>query len=162
MKAVVYISKAMPDFKLSEIISMLENAKQFNKKEDITGCILYHKKTFIQIIEGEAEKIDALYYRIKKDQRHERVTTLYDGPLEKRLFGQWSMVFYEFSGDRASLHYKRLLFENYIESATISASNQRVFRVFRLSSEKLLQTDFKDLFEVVEIIFPDREGQTRS
>lgn len=161
MKAVVYISKARPDFKLSGVISMLEKAKQFNKQEGITGCILYHKDTFIQLIEGEAGAIDALYDRIKQDVRHERVTTLYYGTIGERLFEQWSMVFYEFSGDQESLNYKRLLFENYLDSAEISENNEEVFHVFRISSEKLLQADFRDLFEVVELIFPDREGLKR-
>lgn len=154
MHAILYISQAIPKLTLSEIIRMLEQAKQFNRSHEISGCILYHKQTFIQLIEGRKEEICRLYDRIRNDTRHKRVTTLFDGPIKDRVFSRWAMIFYEFSGGVASLNYKRLLFETYLEEARLQQGNDEVYYSFCESSSILLRDGFQDIFDVVEELYP--------
>lgn len=114
---VIYQSKARENFTISEIEKMLIKAKAFNSKNEITGCILYCQNRFIQIIEGEKEKIDNLYDKIKSDSRHYKVTTLFHEATEESLWDDWSMAFYKFSGDSVKDQHNRMLLEVYFDHA---------------------------------------------
>jgi hypothetical protein len=55
--------------------------------------LLYRSGYFIQALEGDAERVRALYDKIAKDPRHRNVLMVYNKPIEKRTFGSWSMGF---------------------------------------------------------------------
>ncbi len=79
---------------LSEI---LEPARKANIKKNITGCLLYHDKIFLQLLEGEESKVNALLKNIEKDNRHKDVTIIYEEEIKDRFFPNWSMAFHELS-----------------------------------------------------------------
>ena len=47
----------------------------------------------MQVLEGEAEAVRALYANIAADVRHRSVTKLADGPVLGRTFADWSIRF---------------------------------------------------------------------
>ncbi len=102
MFELVYYSIANPDFAEPEILSMLDGARKFNKEQDITGCLLYHKGVFVQLLEGEKEKVNALYQKIASDDRHNHITLLASSPKESRVFNDWEMAFVPLNEDEAS------------------------------------------------------------
>jgi hypothetical protein len=56
--------------------------------------LLYKNQRFMQVLEGEREDIEEIYYeRICKDDRHEGVVQLMGRPTEERDFPDWSMGF---------------------------------------------------------------------
>jgi len=95
MYELVYCSSAKPDLGSEDIAAILKTARDFNSKNNITGCLLYYKHEFIQILEGEREIIKDLFSRIDMDARHNNITVLAQGSKEKRVFDDWSMAFYE-------------------------------------------------------------------
>jgi len=95
MYELVYCSSAKPDLGSEDIAAILKTARDFNSKNNITGCLLYYKHEFIQILEGEREIIKDLFSRINMDSRHKDITVLAEGSKEKRVFDDWSMAFYE-------------------------------------------------------------------
>ena len=89
----IYASLAVPDFKEDELPLLLERARHFNALHSLTGMLLYIEGNFFQVLEGEAESVDALYARIMLDRRHTRVTLIIREPIAQRDFSEWTMGF---------------------------------------------------------------------
>ena len=102
MFELVYYSIANSDFTEPEILRMLDGARKFNKEQEITGCLLYHKGVFVQLLEGEKTKVESLYQKISSDERHNHVTLLASAPKDSRVFGNWEMAFVPLNEDEAS------------------------------------------------------------
>jgi class 3 adenylate cyclase len=92
MKRLTYISKAAPLLPFSEIQSIGNVSIRNNQRDEITGVLLYLNGLFFQMIEGEAEKIDKLYEKILKDERHTDILCLKtEYHLTERKFPNWAM-----------------------------------------------------------------------
>ena len=95
MYELVYCSESEPNLKYNDILNIVKMAREFNKKNNITGCLLFYNNQFVQIIEGEKGLIQRLYKKIEKDNRHEHVILLSQGTKDGRSFPNWSMAFQE-------------------------------------------------------------------
>lgn len=138
--SIIYKSKATANFSLEEVHKMLLDAKNYNKSKKITGCILFHKNEFIQLIEGDAHLVQSLYGRIKEDKRHFEIETLISTSSEQTLWNDWSMAFYDFSEEGDQENYKRLLLESSFENANKNVKDSKVLSVLRKHTSKLLDT----------------------
>jgi hypothetical protein len=78
-----------------DLISLLKQARQSNKQQNITGVLLHRDDSFLQVIEGEKQAVLNLFEVIKKDPRHKRVEVLSEDPIEEREFSDWQMGFLE-------------------------------------------------------------------
>lgn len=83
----------------SELVlaSIVASAVRNNQKNDVTGMLLYADGNFLQVIEGEAEQVQATFQRISRDPRHRNVTVLLEEPLTQRQFAHWSMGYKQLS-----------------------------------------------------------------
>jgi hypothetical protein len=90
----VYISAAEHAFTELELEQLLAKARENNTSLDISGMLLFHEGSFIQALEGDKEKVNQLYNKIAKDDRHTETRVLYRGDQEERNFDSWSMGFY--------------------------------------------------------------------
>ena len=93
IKYVLYVSEQTKSFSDKELLELLTQTKEDNEKNDITGLLFSYKQSFIEYLEGEAEKIDSLLQKIKTDYRHYNVTSLLEGKRLGRYFGDWNMAF---------------------------------------------------------------------
>ncbi len=75
-----------------EIQSILETSKENNAKQNITGILLYSETKFVQYLEGDKDKLEALYLKIKADKRQTGAMKLVQKPLDRRLFPSWAMA----------------------------------------------------------------------
>lgn len=89
----IYASAANTDFEQDELLSLLDLSRQNNEKIGVTGMLLYHESSFFQVLEGEADKVNAVFKRISNDPRHTQVVKLIVEPVEQRFFPNWSMGF---------------------------------------------------------------------
>lgn len=89
----LYLSFATIPVSNEIIESILKRANDNNPKMDITGILLCNSNLFIQLLEGKKENIHLLLDLIKKDERDDEVTVVYEGETENRYFGDWSMAF---------------------------------------------------------------------
>lgn len=62
------------------------SSQQNNKRHNITGCLAQPDGQFVQVIEGEIDRVDALMTRIVADARHENVVQLGEWIIQARLF----------------------------------------------------------------------------
>ncbi|RYE23739.1 MAG: BLUF domain-containing protein [Sphingobacteriaceae bacterium] len=80
-------------FQPETLKEMLVSFRQNNEINHITGMMLFSNGSFLQVLEGEDDKIDSLIKKIKKDNRHHSIVQLAEGSITERNFGKWSMSF---------------------------------------------------------------------
>lgn len=75
------------------LASILLDARRCNTRDGITGALICRDDLFLQLLEGPAEKVQATYARIRKDDRHLDVRQLSHRNINDtdRMFGNWAM-----------------------------------------------------------------------
>jgi len=74
------------------LAGILMGARRNNARDAISGALVCRQDIYLQMIEGPAPAIDALYARILRDDRHLDVQHLWRGESEDRLFPGWAML----------------------------------------------------------------------
>lgn len=118
----IYVSVAteqMFDFELRRI---LESAVRHNEEDEITGLLLYSKGSFMQVLEGERDTVEAALARIEKDPRHKNLQVIARAEITKRGFSKWSMGFHGVTAaDAASWPGFAPFFQNGFDADSIAA-----------------------------------------
>ena len=73
--------------------AILESAVRHNQKNGVTGMLLYSKRRFLQVLEGELSAVDETYNRIITDNRHHKIVLLLKENIASLSFDSWSMGF---------------------------------------------------------------------
>ncbi len=90
---IIYVSLASRELTAEELAQLLDKARAHNAANGITGMMLYHRREFLQLLEGEQAVVQALYDRIAADPRHQQLRKIWDGPIRERGFPDWGMAF---------------------------------------------------------------------
>jgi len=103
MHQLLYISQCqIPEAELeNEIRKIRSSAALNNTRDGITGLFLLVENRFLQLMEGEEDKILSCFNRIKEDCRHKDLRVLVQRPVPQRLFPKWSMHYYRISREDA-------------------------------------------------------------
>ena len=72
--------------------AILATARRNNARHGITGALICRHDIYLQLIEGGAGLIDALFARISEDDRHLAVTLLSRMTVSDRVFPNWAMM----------------------------------------------------------------------
>ncbi|PLA73492.1 diguanylate cyclase [Hydrogenovibrio sp. SC-1] len=91
----IYISKAVEGLKKADIDRLISKAREFNLANAISGCLIYEKGYFLQLLEGEKKSIDLLMQKLHEDKNHTDVTTIMKGYFDHRLFSEWNMGYWD-------------------------------------------------------------------
>ena len=89
----IYLSKATQLFNSNDLASILTRSRFKNELLGISGMLLYHDGSFLQILEGAEASVDTLYRRILQDLRHSDCEILSRSYIDRRSFEQWKMGF---------------------------------------------------------------------
>ena len=103
MNRLVYLSAAKPSLNQQDLDQILSTSRDNNKIAGLTGLLLFGRGSFIQVLEGEPEDIDACYERISRDTRHSALLPVLREPIKARSFGEWSMGYKALKGDERGL-----------------------------------------------------------
>lgn len=89
----IYESQAAHPFTETELATLLQQARQYNKARSLTGLLLYAPDgRFVQVLEGRLEDVYELYFRhISCDRRHHQFTLFANGAISHRRFADWRM-----------------------------------------------------------------------
>ena len=95
LHSLFYCSLAKEDISKDDILNILQCSRRNNEKIEVTGILLYWKKTnqFLQLLEGEENVILDLYDKICKDTRHSLSKIVYQEDILERGFEGWTMAF---------------------------------------------------------------------
>ena len=90
---VIYASAETRQIEEDELLEMLKLAREKNTRLGITGMLLHCDGSFIQALEGPKDQVMDLISVIRQDPRYDRIAVLFEEPISKRSFSQWSMGF---------------------------------------------------------------------
>ena len=139
MYELIYCSNAHSNLKNEDISDILGKARDFNLKNEITGCLLLHNNEFIQILEGDRKILKDLIEKIKKDVRHSHVMVLAENEIEKRVFEQWSMAYHKIENDDVINVDKIIFVNNFLTLSELIAKPTHASRVFWYMAKQLLK-----------------------
>lgn len=77
---------------LLNMATILSESQRNNDLHGLTGALAAHEDRYIQVIEGEPERLDHLMRRIEGDARHRDIQVISRAPIEQRSFAGWSMA----------------------------------------------------------------------
>lgn len=97
MLQIIYASAASKKMTGEVLEEILETARRNNSEKDISGMLLYHGGSFLQVLEGPEEELEGLIAKIKADERHNKIKLLFMDRIEEREFDDWSMGFVDAS-----------------------------------------------------------------
>ena len=92
MLQITYISTARPELPADAIDQILAASRRNNHADGITGLLLYDGYRFLQALEGEQQRVERAFDRIKTDLRHRAIVMLSSYEVTARSFGDWSMA----------------------------------------------------------------------
>lgn len=131
MIQVVYSSAAVEQFSETQLTELLARARTKNERLGVSGMLLYHEGSFLQVLEGEALVLESLFSTIGEDKRHHRVVPLLKREVDQRHFGTWRMGFASIKNLPANLpgysDYLRLR-EDPVEGANAAVRLMAAFR----------------------------------
>ena len=93
MLQLIYASAAAEPFSPAALEKLLAVARSRNNLFAITGMLLYHSGSFLQVLEGPESGIDMIYRSIDRDPRHVARKVLVRQQIARREFEGWSMGF---------------------------------------------------------------------
>lgn len=88
----VYLSHASRPFDEDTFHQVLEISRKNNARDHVTGLLLYHEGSILQVLEGERAALNACYYRISRDHRHHTCRLLVAEPSVSHIFPDWQMA----------------------------------------------------------------------
>lgn len=93
-----YVSTAKIPMPRDALLELLQQAREANSADSITGLLLYHDGHFVQVLEGPETRVRELYERILRDPRHHDIAIVFEQAIDRREFADWSMGFKALDG----------------------------------------------------------------
>lgn len=86
-----YTSVTANGFQVADLRDIVAKSQRNNRRDDITGFLIYSAPHFTQCLEGTRSVLKPLLKRIAADPRHNDLRVLASGRLHAREFADWSM-----------------------------------------------------------------------
>jgi len=128
MFQLAYASAATAPFTPEFLQLLLARARDANAAHGVTGMLLYHSGSFLQVLEGPQGAVERTFASIQRDLRHHRIKVLLRKSVDCREFADWSMGFIDTSPWHLTpgmIDYHRVP-----QAATASTAAQRYLRLF--------------------------------
>jgi hypothetical protein len=88
-----YVSRALIPVHDAQMLEIARQSLRNNGRLGITGALYFDGSQFFQVLEGSDPALAVVFDAIRKDPRHCDVQVVCHGPIEQRLFSDWSMKF---------------------------------------------------------------------
>lgn len=89
---IAYVSTAAAGPAADALPQILSASRRNNAYAGITGLLIYHDRTFFQVLEGRQEAVEGCLDRIRADRRHGETLIVWEDCPEQRSFADWSMA----------------------------------------------------------------------
>jgi hypothetical protein len=97
MHQLIYLSQATRPLSAKALTSLVEQARQANALQHLTGALVYSNQRFIHLLEGEQAALEQTYARIRQDPRHQHLCQVAHHPVAARRFPEWPLAFQSLS-----------------------------------------------------------------
>jgi len=126
---VIYVSAARNLFNSTQLRELLRLARIKNQRLDVTGMLVYHEGSFLQVLEGPPSAVNPLLETIDHDQRHQRLMLLLRREIEERNFADWKMGFVDVVAHSKSLPGFRDYFQSHSSFLDLLGDPKTIGRV---------------------------------
>ena len=93
MLSIAYTSNSTSPMTEDDIAVILLRSRANNRRDQITGALMYRGERFVQILEGPDEIVRERYAIIASDPRHRNIRVLREQETATRQFPEWTMGF---------------------------------------------------------------------
>jgi hypothetical protein len=93
--SLTYVSTPTYDISFLGLLRLLTHSFLNNQAYKKTGFLIFKNNQFAQILEGEEDAIEKIWFKIQQDNRHQDIQLLSKEYIDKRSFSKWSMLFPE-------------------------------------------------------------------
>ena len=129
---------------LKDILALSINNNRENK---VSGCLIYYKDRFFQILEGPKSDVLKTMERIKVDSRHHSIETIFQGIRSGRNFEEWSLALINTKPEFSSTHKRNirilnlevLINENRNSSVALRAMWEKARNLLLVNEEILIK-----------------------
>jgi hypothetical protein len=143
---VIYVSAASSDISEHDTAELLKEARKTNRKNDVSGMMLYVGGCLLMLLEGEAHKVDAVSLEIVA-WKHE-MRAIYREPVAEREFPDWIMGFEAVApAEAARLLGEPLAFDSASRFALIEASIAKT--LLSILGRRRWQSDRSGMFRAI-------------
>jgi hypothetical protein len=137
---IMYSSLARTSMNLDDLEGLANNAAQLNRKDRITGMMMYADGVFVGLIEGPREAVNVLWSRLLRDPNHQGILPLYRrNQLTERSCEDWGMRHVDSDMLRAVLHEAKAEIIQNPETASSPALERIDFLLGNSQWDQLLQ-----------------------
>ncbi len=88
---IIYVSQPF-GYDMPTLNGILVDARDNNERDGITGALICRHDIYLQMLEGPADRVQAAFARIARDDRHAGIETIVSEPVAARIFGDWAML----------------------------------------------------------------------
>lgn len=92
--ALCYVSTIAPSVPQENIKDLLEQSCRNNDRDKITGILLYSNGNFFQVLEGDKDKVEEVFEKIRRDKRHYDLITIFKKPVNSTQFESYESEFF--------------------------------------------------------------------
>jgi hypothetical protein len=143
---VIYVSSAAPEMSEHDTVKFLNEARAANRKNDVSGMMLYLGGCFLQLLEGETAKVDTVCRTIFRDKRAMRM--ILREPIAERQFPEWTMGFEAVAPPEAArLLGEPLLFDSVSRVARIEPNSAKT--LLSIIGRRRWQSDRSGMFRAI-------------
>jgi len=89
----IYGSTAVRAWDNQQLLDLLAVSRRNNQQRAITGMLVYHDCSFLQILEGNHNDVMTVFDQIRQDARHRFIKVFRQGRIVERDFSEWMMGF---------------------------------------------------------------------
>jgi len=80
----IYTSRAIAEFSDTVLLEILGKAQTNNEHLKLSGFLVFHRGSFMQLLEGNENEVLAMYARIQRDSRHTDFKKLFEDDVTER------------------------------------------------------------------------------
>ncbi len=91
IEQLLYRSRASSSMAMDELRDLLQQARERNAAEELTGLLVHDRDRFVQWLEGPRDNLEKVWSSIQNDSRHYDVERIYVPRLRERVFANWDM-----------------------------------------------------------------------
>jgi hypothetical protein len=97
MYQLIFVSSASTDLTQVQFMDLALRARARNMELGITGVLAYKNRSFMQVIEGDEDRVKQLFASIEKDPRHTLISIVSEVEINSREYGGWAATFFDSS-----------------------------------------------------------------
>jgi hypothetical protein len=124
----VYISAETEPFSQESLHLLLLRSRKENASRQVTGMLLYHCGSFMQVLEGLEQAVEHIFFHIQRDPRHHQIEVRLREPIKERDFCDWTMGFIDSS--QWNLPPGMVDYQQVPQLAALPAAAHRCLRLF--------------------------------